>query len=123
VIRKMEKSFIKEASSILANTERLTFGLLILSNSVVNLLLFFFLSYELKMLFLELFRQASQNPFVLEQFQSLHSGSRVPMLLKKYQSKHLRRNLIKSSSGGFYSASAKVLDAGLLFLECSFKLS
>lgn len=119
----MEKSFIKEAGCILANTERFAFSFLILSDSVVNLLLFFFLGYEFKMLFLKLLRQASQDPFVFEQFQSLYSGGRVPMLLKKYQSRHLRRNLINSSSGGFYSASASVLDAGLLFLECSFKLS
>ena len=30
---------------------------------------------------------------------------------------------MKSSSGGFYSASDNVFDAGLVFLECSFKLS
>jgi hypothetical protein len=42
----MEKSFIKEAGSILANAERLAFRLLILGYSAVNLFLFFFVRNE-----------------------------------------------------------------------------
>ena len=60
----MEKSFIKEAGSILADAERLAFGLLVFGYPAVNLLLFFFLCDEFQVLHLKLLRQSSQNPFV-----------------------------------------------------------
>ena len=78
----MEKSFIKEAGSVLTNAKRFAFGFLILCDPVVYLLLFFFLRYEFQVLLFELFGQASQNPFVFEQFQGLDSSGRVPILSK-----------------------------------------
>ena len=80
LVRKMEKSFIKEPCSILANAERFAFHFLVLGYSAVYLLLFFLFCYEFQVLFLKLLRQSSYNPFIFEQIQCLCSGVWVPML-------------------------------------------